>query len=586
MTEIRNRVIKSICKVASTKIINILAEENIDTIEDVAELTVEDLKEMGIAAIQAKKIVKMCEQFKLKIALDNRDNAVGFVRVPRAYKLSDVREQIIRDELPVPSQFVFTEDGTKVTHKQEEKWDVETYLLPENNGICVIRTVKEQTDIEEGRYSSDSTETEEETRAMLKDRQPCCNELSKTWGEENLTKTVDIIGDDLSERVTSLRSWAAVATAAPPPPAATEYTTAITSQTQVYIGNLVATINNKKTRFSDDELKLDYVYQFGQVKDYNRPVDHYAFVAFAYHESAEACIEELNNRVIGSFKLVCRYAAQHRSHPNDDQVHRPAPGKVLLTDLPDGVRPKDVLRCFRAIPVANVVIRSSQRLCLLMFESDENAEKAARRDIRIRNTTVNARLLNLTAVRANSQKSIEVRLREIIDPFLNGSTGLATVQLLLRETVQNSTDLHILCALIMKESIYQPDKSLSLCKTVTNIKFVSLPSPDITKMLQKAFIEETEGMLGNLAKQFAVYEHTRTRHTQIRTFLSYLVSLQQMDVVQSSQILECAERLLESAPFGTALYGRSITEALLPSAQKLKRDAPNRYEKLISQLLS
>ena len=399
MTDIRDRVIGSICKGASTKIIKIFVEENIDTIEDVAELTVDDLKDMGIAAIQAKKIVKMCEQVKLKIALDNRDNAVGFVRVPRAYKLSDVREQINRDELPVPSRFAFTEDGTTVTRRQEENWDVETYLSPENNGICVIRTVKEQTDIEEGRYS---TETEEETRAMLKDRQPCCNELTKTWGEENLTKTVDIIGDDLSERVTSLRSWAAVATAAPPPPAAADYTVEIAGQTQVYIGNLVTTINNKKTRFSDDELKLDYVYQFGQVKDYNRPVDHYAFVAFAYHESAEACVEELNNRVIGSFKLVCRYAAQHRSHPNDDRIHRPAPGKVLLTDLPDGARPKDVLRCFRAIPVANVVIRSSQRLCLLMFESDQNAEKAARRDIRIRDTTVNARLLNSAATRTNS----------------------------------------------------------------------------------------------------------------------------------------------------------------------------------------
>ena len=183
----------------------------------------------------------MCEQFKLKIALDNRDNAVGFVRVPRAYKLSDVREQIIRDELLVPSRFAFTEDGTTVTRRQEENWDVETYLSPENNGICVIRTVKEQTDIEEGRYS---TETEEETQAMY----------------------------------------------------------------------LVTTINNKKARFSDDELKLDYVYQFGQVKDYNRPVDHYAFVAFAYHESAEACVEELNNRVIGSFKvfLTCRKLVARR----------------------------------------------------------------------------------------------------------------------------------------------------------------------------------------------------------------------------------------------------------------------------------
>ena len=253
----------------------------------------------------------MCEQFKLKIALDNRDNAVGFVRVPRAYKLSDVREQIIRDELLVPSRFAFTEDGTTVTRRQEENWDVETYLSPENNGICVIRTVKEQTDIEEGRYS---TETEEETQAMLKDRQPCCNELTKTWGEKNLTRTVDIIGDDLSERVTSLRSWAAVATAAPPPPASADYTVESTGQTQVYIGNLVTTINNKKARFSDDELKLDYVYQFGQVKDYNRPVDHYAFVAFAYHESAEACVEELNNRVIGSFKvfLTCRKLVARR----------------------------------------------------------------------------------------------------------------------------------------------------------------------------------------------------------------------------------------------------------------------------------
>eukprot|EP00118_Oscarella_pearsei_P029190 m.3883 g.3883 ORF g.3883 m.3883 type:complete len:443 (+) comp9914_c0_seq1:130-1458(+) len=428
-------VIKSICKGAAIKISKILADEGIDAIEDLADLTSEDLKIMGIATVHAKTIVKKCKQIKLKIAVGIRDNVIGFVRVPRAFKLADLRRQIARDELPVSTSFKFTEDNAAITRKQEKSWDVDVYINDsENGGLCVIIEEDDKASRDKPIYSTDkrspalasstvaAVAVAEEAEVTLNgspffdplpNLEPNFKVLPSLEDEavlaHNKLTTADIIGS-IPEKVKQStfpesfesKSWASVAssnaTAAKKLATSSRAGPDATSDTQVYIGNLIAKTKTSKRIFNDDELKNGYIYKFGHVVDYMRPVDHYAFVAFAYPESAEACVEEMNNLVIRDFRLVCRYATRHRETLDYGPPTKSVHGRVLLSDLPDEVKPKDVLRCFNNTgpTVANVVIRPTKRSCIVMFKTKASAEKAARNEVKINGVQVTVCLLNET----------------------------------------------------------------------------------------------------------------------------------------------------------------------------------------------
>lgn len=59
----------------------ILDVEGVQSIEDLSELTLEDMKEMGIKEVHAKKLERKCKKLKIKIAVGSAQNVVGIIQV-------------------------------------------------------------------------------------------------------------------------------------------------------------------------------------------------------------------------------------------------------------------------------------------------------------------------------------------------------------------------------------------------------------------------------------------------------------------------------------------------------------------------
>jgi hypothetical protein len=59
----------------------VLDVEGVQSIEDLSELTLDDMKEAGIKEVHAKKLERKCKKTKIKIAVGTKENVVGIIQV-------------------------------------------------------------------------------------------------------------------------------------------------------------------------------------------------------------------------------------------------------------------------------------------------------------------------------------------------------------------------------------------------------------------------------------------------------------------------------------------------------------------------
>lgn len=65
----------------ATRYERIFHVEGVQDIEDLSELTAEDMKEMGVKETHARKLERKCKKMKMKIAVGTRQNVVGIIQV-------------------------------------------------------------------------------------------------------------------------------------------------------------------------------------------------------------------------------------------------------------------------------------------------------------------------------------------------------------------------------------------------------------------------------------------------------------------------------------------------------------------------
>ena len=59
----------------------VLNVEGVQSIEDLSELTLEDMKEVGIKEAHAKKLERKCKKIRVKISVGAKENVVGIIQV-------------------------------------------------------------------------------------------------------------------------------------------------------------------------------------------------------------------------------------------------------------------------------------------------------------------------------------------------------------------------------------------------------------------------------------------------------------------------------------------------------------------------